>query len=335
VGSSGKVWASGSAGYGEAMTVGRRVLATVTTIGAALAALVLSVTTATATAPARAAGAPAAVSPAADWAPAATAPIHPGVLTETAGGGLCTSNFVFTSGARTFLGQAAHCAGTGPETETDGCTSATGPVGTRVTVRAADGSRRAARLAYSSWVAMQAGGETDPALCAYNDFALVELDPADVTDVNPSAPFFGGPTGLATARPAPGDQVSGYGSPRPRIGAAGVAAPLRPKVGVVSDTTGGGRGHDVSTSRPGVVGDSGSGFLDARGDAFGVLTTLTTDSGQTTEGVADLAGALAYANANGGLGDVELVPGTEPFTATPPGIDPTELAGPAGPPVGG
>src|SRR4051794_18287423 len=172
------------------MTVGRRVLATVTTIGAALAALVLSVTTATATAPARPARAPAAAgralppvappaappaparpprppaagSPPAAWAPAATAPILPGVLPETAGGGLCTSNFVFTSGARTFLGQAAHCAGTGPETETDGCTSATAPVGTRVTVRAADGSRRPARLAYSSWVAMQAGGETDPAL---------------------------------------------------------------------------------------------------------------------------------------------------------------------------
>jgi hypothetical protein len=320
------------------MTVGRRVLATVTTIGAALAALVFSVTpataTATAAAPARPAGTPAAVSPAAGWAPVATAPIHPGVLTETAGGGLCTSNFVFTSGTRTFLGQAAHCAGTGPETETDGCTSATGPVGTPVTVRAADGTRRAARLAYSSWVAMQAGGETDPAVCAYNDFALVELAPPDVTDVNPSVPFFGGPSGLATARPAPGDQVSGYGSPRPRIGAAGVAAPLRPKVGVVSDTTGGGRGHDVATSRPGVVGDSGSGFLDARGNAFGVLTTLTTDAGQTTEGVADLAGALAYANANGSVGDVELVPGTVPFTAAPAGIDPTELAGPAGPPIG-
>jgi hypothetical protein len=317
------------------MTVGRRVLATVTTMGAVAAALAFSVTTATATAPARPAGAPAAVSPAADWAPAATAPIHPGVLTETAGAGLCTSNFIFTSGDRTFLGQAAHCAGTGPDTETDGCTSATQPLGTPVTVRAADGSRRAARLAYSSWIAMRAGGETDPALCAYNDFALVELAPGDVTDVNPSVPFFGGPSGLATAAPAPGDQVSGYGGPVARIGPAGVAAPLRPKVGVLSATTGAGREHDVTTSRPGVIGDSGSGFLDSRGDAFGVLTTLTSDADLTTEGVADLAGALAYADANGGLGDVELVPGTVPFTAEPPGIDPTELAPPAGPPLGG
>lgn len=316
--------------------MGRRRLATAATaIGVAVTALALSVTTATATAPARPAGAPAAVSPAAGWAPVATAPIHPGVLTETADGGLCTSNFVFSGGGRTFLGQAAHCAGTGPETETDGCTSATGPVGTPVTVRAADGSRRAARLAYSSWVAMQAGGETDPARCAANDFALVELAPADVTDVNPSVPFFGGPTGLATRPPAPGDPVYGYGSPVARTGAAGVAAPLRPKAGVAAGTTAGGRGHDLYTTTPGVAGDSGSGFLDGAGDAFGVLTTLTTDSGQTSDGAADLAGALAYAGANGGLGDIGLVPGTVAFTPDPPGVDPAELAPPAGPPLGG
>jgi hypothetical protein len=325
------------------MTMGWRRLATAaTTTGVAVAALALSVTTTTATATATAtagapspAGLPAAVSPAADWAPVATAPIHPGVLTETAGGGLCTSNFVFSGGGRTFLGQAAHCAGTGPDTDTDGCTSATEPVGTAVTVRAADGSRRAARLAYSSWVAMQAGGETDPALCAANDFALVELAPADVTDVNPSVPFFGGPTGLAVRAPAPGDPVYGYGSPVARIGAAGVAAPLRPKAGEAAGTTAGGRGHDLYTTTPGVVGDSGSGFLDGAGNAFGVLTTLTTDSGQTSDGAADLAVALAYAAANGGLGDVELVPGTAAFTPAPPGIDPTELAPPAGPPLGG
>jgi hypothetical protein len=51
-----------------------------------------------------------------EWAPADSAPIRPGVVTETEGGGSCTSNFVFTSGDRTFLGQAAHCAGTGEAT---------------------------------------------------------------------------------------------------------------------------------------------------------------------------------------------------------------------------
>ena len=44
---------------------------------------------------------------------------------------------------------------------------------------------------------MQAKGETDPDTCAYNDLALVKLDPADYGKVNPSIPFWGGPTGLA------------------------------------------------------------------------------------------------------------------------------------------
>ncbi len=33
----------------------------------------------------------------------------------------------------------------------------------------------------------------------------------------------------------------------------------------------------------------------------------------------DLARALAYANAHGDIGTVELAPGTEPFTGRPPG----------------
>ena len=270
------------------------------------------------------------------WAPAAAAPIRPGVLTETAGGGLCTSNFVFVSGERTFLGQAAHCAGTGPDTETDGCTSSTGPLGSTVTVLGTDGSRRIGRLAYSSWITMQAGGETDRATCAANDFALVELDPADAAAVNPSVPFFGGPTGLATEDLGGGDEVLGYGSPVARLGRAALTARIRPKVGIESGRTGA-FAHDVLTLSPGVPGDSGAGYLTADGRAFGLLTTLTVDgSGDgISDGVTDLAAALGYANANGGLGEVQLVLGTEPFTAYPPGIPATELVSPAGPPAGG
>ena len=51
------------------------------------------------------------------WAPAATAPVHPGVQVFT-DGAQCTANFVFTSGGATYLGQAAHCSGTGTATET-------------------------------------------------------------------------------------------------------------------------------------------------------------------------------------------------------------------------
>ena len=70
---------------------------------------------------------------------------------------------------------------------------------------------------YSSWLTMQARGETDPNACAYNDLALVRLDPADVGKVNPSVPGFGGPTGVGGAS-ATGDTVYSYGNSSLRQG---------------------------------------------------------------------------------------------------------------------
>jgi hypothetical protein len=46
------------------------------------------------------------------WAPASQATIHPGVQTFT-NGAQCTSNFVYDDGTSVYLGQAAHCSGTG------------------------------------------------------------------------------------------------------------------------------------------------------------------------------------------------------------------------------
>ena len=67
------------------------------------------------------------------WAPADTAAIHPGVQMYT-DGAQCTGNFVFTDGSgATYVGYAAHCAGTGAATDTDGCLAASLPLGTRVT----------------------------------------------------------------------------------------------------------------------------------------------------------------------------------------------------------
>ncbi|WP_308257660.1 serine protease [Pseudonocardia lacus] len=326
--------------------VGLRTLATGAAAAvAAIAALVaVAVPPPAHSAPAIPAPAPAAVTapapfvpaPGPEWAPAADAAIRPGVLTETAGAGLCTSNFVFTGGGRTFLGQAAHCAGTGADTEIDGCTAATLPLGAKVTIRATDGTRRTGTLAYSSWVAMQAGGETDPAACAGNDFALVEIAPADVPDVNPSVPFFGGPTGLDTGGLPAGAEVFGYGSPRARVG-SGINAPLQPKVGAAAEpaTPRDPYTHEIHTITPGVPGDSGAGYLDAGGHAVGLLSTLTLNSSEgVSDGLSDLAAALGYAAANGGIGEVELVLGTEPFTPEPPGVPLTAIAPPAGPGVG-
>jgi len=254
----------------------------------------------------------AAAPPAGGWAPVDSAAIRPGVVTETAGGGACTSNFVFTSGDRVFLGQAAHCAGTGRATETNGCDAGSGPIGTPVTILARDGSERSGTLAYSSWLTMQETGERNENLCEFNDFALVELDPDDVADVNPTLPVFGGPTGLDTDGLALGEQVFSFGNSPLRMG----VSQLSPKRGTSVGDAGEGWSHEVVTATPGVPGDSGSGYLDSDGRAFGLLSTLNLAPVPATNGVADLASALAFANANGGFDEpVELERGTEAFSA--------------------
>jgi hypothetical protein len=238
------------------------------------------------------------------WAPAGSASVHPGVQTYTEGG-QCTSNFVFQDGSGVYLGQAAHCSGTGGQTETDGCTSGSLPLGTAVEVK---GASRPGTMVYNSWLAMQARGETDPSTCAYNDFALVKLDPADVDRVNPSVPGFGGPTGVGSAG-ALGSTVYSYGNSSLRAG----VTKLSPKQGVVIQNEGGGWSHVVATLTPGIPGDSGSGFLTGSGAAIGVLSTLQLAPLPATNGVGDLAKELAYARANSSFAGVQLVAGTEPF----------------------
>jgi hypothetical protein len=240
------------------------------------------------------------------WAPAATAPVHPGVQTYTEGG-QCTSNFVFQDGSGVYLGQAAHCSGTGAQTETDGCTSGSLPLGTRVEVK---GASKPATMVYNSWLAMQARGETDPDACAFNDFALVRLDPADTGRVNPSVPGFGGPTGVGGVGGL-GSTVYSYGNSSLRAG----VTKLSPKQGVVIQNEGGGWSHVVATLTPGIPGDSGSGFLNGSGEAIGVLSTLQLAPLPATNGVGDLARELGYMRANSSLAGVQLVPGTEPFGA--------------------
>jgi hypothetical protein len=241
------------------------------------------------------------------WAPAATAAVHPGVQTET-NGAQCTSNFVYYDASDAlYLGQAAHCAGTGSNTDTDGCTTQSLPLGTPVTV---DGASKPGTLAYSSWAAMQAAGDTDPNECAYNDISLIKLDPADYGKVNPSVPTLGGPTGTATST-AQGDTVFTYGNSSLR---AGVTL-LSPKRGVSLGSTGGGWTHEVYTVSPGIPGDSGSGFMTADGKAFGVLSTLQLAPKPAANGVSDLSRMLAYMSAHGGP-SVTLATGTEAFTGS-------------------
>ena len=102
-----------------------------------------------------------------------------------------------------------------------------------------------ATLVYNSWLAMQAAGETDPDACAYNDFALVRLDPADVGRVNPSVPGFGGPTGVGTVGGL-GSTVYSYGNSDLRGG----VTKLSPKQGIVIQNEGNGWSHNVATLHP-------------------------------------------------------------------------------------
>ena len=152
------------------------------------------------------------VEAAAGYAPADTAEIHPGTMMYT-DGAQCTANFVYTDGAgNTYVGYAAHCAGTGAATDTDGCNTQSLPLGTKVTFNEGgslvdEGTQvGTGTLAYSSWLTMQKNGEKDTNTCAYNDLALVKVDSADAGKVNPSVPFWGGPTGIDTdgTRPATG-----------------------------------------------------------------------------------------------------------------------------------
>ena len=235
------------------------------------------------------------------WAPASSAQVHPGVQTFT-DGAQCTANFVYTDGGTTYIGQAAHCASTGSSTDTDGCSTKSLPLGTPVEVAGFTGT-----LAYSSWIAMQKAGEKDADTCAYNDLALIALPAAAVATTNPSVPTFGGPVALGSGTTA-GEDVYSYGNSELRLG----LSPLSPTRGISLGDSAGGWTTDVYTVTPGIPGDSGSGFLDSSGKAFGVLSTVQLAPLAGANGVGNLAKEIAYAQTHGVSG-LSLVPGTEPF----------------------
>ena len=245
------------------------------------------------------------------WAPAATADIHPGTQTFTQGA-QCTANFVFTDASGgVYIGQAAHCSGTGGQTETDGCLAGTLPVGTEVEV---DGATRPATMVYNSWATMQAVGETDADTCAYNDFALLKLHPDDASRVNPSIPVWGGPVGYSTGAGF-GSQVYSFGNSSLRQG----IEQLSPKYGVSLGTIPSGWSTPLYTLTPGIPGDSGSAFLDGQGRALGVLSTLALAPLPASNNVSGIGPAVQYMLANGGP-QVTLANGTEPFTGGPGGL---------------
>lgn len=225
------------------------------------------------------------------WADEATAAIHPGIQTFTEGA-QCTANFVFWTANGTgfdlYIGQAAHCAGTGAATDTNGCTADSLPLGTKVDL----GTGHDGVLAYSSWLAMQdAGTSEDAPECYGNDFALVRIAEADEPAVSPAVPFFGGPVALADVGDlATGDEVYSYGNSGLRLGLEPVLSWKHGSVVSSTDWL-----ADVYTATPGIPGDSGSGFLTADGGAWGVLSTVAIAPLPASNQVAGLAPALDYA----------------------------------------
>ena len=93
---------------------------------------------------------------------------------------------------------------------------------------------------------------------------------------------------------------------------------LSPKTGVSLGETeeSGGWSQQVYTVSPGIPGDSGSGYMDASGDALGVLSTVEFAPMPGSNGVGTLAKELAYANSVTGAG-FEVAKGTTPFNAVP------------------
>jgi hypothetical protein len=223
-----------------------------------------------------------------------------------------------------YLGSAAHCHSAGESL--DGCANGSLPLGTPVAVRGADGTEITAELAYSSWATMQEVGETDPDRCELNDLALLEIDPADVDRVDPSVPVFGGPTGLDVDGVEVDEVVVSYQNAEEEPPYAVMRAKQGVNLGFEDDS---GFGYIVQTSTPGLPGDSGSGYLDADGRAFGVLSTeIELAGGEIVNGVTHLAPALEYAAAHGGP-DVAVVEGGVPFFArgvemAPPPADPLD-----------
>ncbi len=239
--------------------------------------------------------------------PAGSADIRPGSMTFT-DGAQCTSNFVFYDAANDlYIGQAAHCSGTEGSTATNGCESGSLPLGTKVEI---EGASQPGTMVYNSWLAMQQpGANPGDSACRYNDFALIKLDPADYDEVNPTIPFFGGPTGIVGST-SPGETVYSYGNSSLRFG----ADPLKPKEGKSLGQSGDGWSHRVYTFTPGIPGDSGSAFINAAGKAFGVLSTVQFAPLAASNGVGDLSRELAYMWNNSTFDDVTLAHGTEPYT---------------------
>ena len=253
------------------------------------------------------------------WAPLSTATIRPGVQMYT-GDAQCTANFVFTDTAgNIYVGYAAHCAGTGSSSDTNGCTTTSRPLGTAVSfvrggnILFAGTTVGRGTLVYSSWLSMQRLRTKDPNRCQWNDFALVKVAAADRAKVNPTVPYWGGPRTFGGAALPPGAPVYSVGNSSLRGGSA------VQKTGTVLSRAVAGLGYEIKNAN-GIPGDSGSGFMDRTGRAVGVLSTLSVGldlfGTPVRNTIGDLPAEVAWARTYSGLRGLTLAHGTQAFSVS-------------------
>jgi len=240
-------------------------------------------------------------------------PIRPGVQMITEGA-QCTGNFEFKDKAgHVYIGMAAHCAGKGDSSDTNGCTTASYPLGTKVQFVVGsnlfDGGTLVGTgtLRYSSWLAMHQAKTKDENACDYNDLALVRVDKKYLSRVSPTVPIIGGPVGFAKAFPPVGATVYSVGSSSMR----GSTEAKTGSVTARSSWT-----MTVRTGSPGVPGDSGSGFMGPNGGAIGVLSTLDLFPDTGANGVGSLYREVVFARSHGVPG-LRLIHGAK-FTGQQP-----------------
>ena len=169
------------------------------------------------------------------WAPAATAAIHPGTMMYTEGA-QCTANFVFTDVAgNVYVGYAAHCAGKGEATDTNGCNVDSVPLGTKVTFtndgnlasEGTPGRHRHPGVQLLDHRRSRLGDHKDAEhLCLQRLRAgQGQRRPRRLEGQPPSVPFWGGPTGdRHPTAPQPATALWTYGNSSIRGG----LAPLSP-----------------------------------------------------------------------------------------------------------
>ena len=250
------------------------------------------------------------------WARPPPRQLHPGVQAYTARRPVHDQlRLHATRAGRVYLGYAAHCAGKGEATDTDGCRTTSHPIGTRVRFAeggiVADGGTTVGhgRLAYSSWITMRKLGAGRNA-CAANDFALVARGQRGPAQGQPERPDVGWTRRPVDRRaPARGRRSTPTASPacaRPRCSRRRPARRSGRRTAAGAGTS--------TPPRPASRATPAAASSTQDGRAVGTLSTVAIAPLAGSNGLGDLASELRYAQRHSGIKGLRLVPGTEPFS---------------------